>query len=156
MIMTKDEKYMKIALEEAKKAYELEEVPVGAIIVKDDKVISVGYNKKETLKDPTAHAEIIAIKEASKALGGWRLIGCTMYVTIEPCPMCAGAIMSSRLDRLVIGAKDKKMGGCGSVVNITENKKLNHSVETKWGILEEECSQIMKNFFKHLRKKRDG
>ena len=152
--MTNDEKYMKFAIEEGKKAYEIEEVPVGAIIVKDGEIIGRGYNKKETLKDPTAHAEIIAIKEATKALGGWRLIGCTMYVTIEPCPMCAGAIMSARLERLVIGAKDEKMGGCGSVVNVTENDKLNHVVNTTWGILEEECSILMKKFFRELRKRR--
>jgi len=150
--MTNDEKYMLLALEQGKKAYKIDEVPVGAIIVKDGQIIGTGYNKKEILKDPIAHAEIIAIKEATKYLGGWRLMGCTMYVTIEPCPMCAGAIMSARLDRLVIGAKDEKMGGCGSVVNITENEKLNHSVNTTWRILEEECSLLMKNFFRELRK----
>lgn len=149
--MDNDIKFMKMALIEAKKAYDIEEVPVGAIIVKDGNIIATGYNKKEILKDPTAHAEIIAIKKASEVLGGWRLLGCTMYVTIEPCPMCAGAIMSSRLERLVIGAEDKKMGGCGSVVNVTENEKLNHSVDTTWGVLEEDCSDIMKSFFRKLR-----
>ncbi|MTI68415.1 MAG: nucleoside deaminase [Firmicutes bacterium] len=146
-----DEYFMKLALNEAFRAYDIFEVPVGAVIVKDNKIIATGYNMKETLKDPTAHAEIIAIKRAAKKLGGWRLIGCTMYVTIEPCPMCAGAIMSSRLQRLVIGAKDVKMGGCGSVVNITDNPSLNHRIDTSWGVMEKQSSYIMKKFFKKLR-----
>lgn len=152
--MINDEKYMRLALEQAKKAYDIDEVPVGAVIVKNDEVIATGYNKKETLKDSLAHAEMIAIKKASEVLGGWRLIGCTMYVTIEPCPMCAGGIVNSRIERLVIGAKDMKMGGCGSVVNITENEKLNHRVDTTWEVLEEECSSIMKNFFRKLRNRK--
>lgn len=149
--MINDERYMRLALEQAKKAYDIDEVPVGVVIVKNDEVIATGYNKKETLKDSLAHAEMIAIKKASEVLGGWRLLGCTMYVTIEPCPMCAGGIVNSRIERLVIGAKDIKMGGCGSVVNITENERLNHRVDTTWEVLEEECSGIMKNFFRNLR-----
>lgn len=144
---------MKIALNEAYKAYSIGEVPVGALIINDRKVIATGYNMKETLKDPTAHAEIIAIKKASEVLGGWRLIGCTMYVTIEPCAMCAGAIVNSRIERLVIGAKDPKMGACGSTVNIVQNEDFNHRADITWGTMEDECSEIMKVFFRKLRNK---
>ena len=148
-----DEYFMKIALDEAYKAYSIGEVPVGAIIVKNQKVIASGYNMRETLKDPTAHAEIIAIKKASEYLGGWRLIDCTMYVTIEPCAMCAGAIVNSRIGRIVIGAKDPKMGACGSVVNIAQNPSFNHRADITWGIMEKECSEIMKDFFRKLRER---
>ncbi|WP_077369324.1 tRNA adenosine(34) deaminase TadA [Anaerosalibacter sp. Marseille-P3206] len=147
-----DEYFMKIALEEAYKAYSTLEVPVGAIVVHKGKIIGRGYNLRETLKDPTAHAEMIAIKEASEYLGGWRLIDCTMYVTIEPCPMCAGAIMNSRIDRLIIGARDHKMGCCGTVLDLTNNPSFNHKVQVTFGVLEEECSSIMKQFFSQLRK----
>ncbi len=142
---------MSLALEEAYKAFSTYEVPVGAVIVHDSKVISRGYNKRETLKDPTAHAEIIAIKEASKYLGGWRLIGCTMYVTLEPCSMCAGAIINSRIERLVIGAKDPKRGCCGSVINLLDNPNFNHKVEVEFGILKDKCSNILTEFFKQIR-----
>ena len=145
---------MKVALEEAKKAYSTYEVPVGAIIVHKNKIIGRGYNKRETLKDPTAHAEILAIKEASEYLGGWRLIDCTMYVTLEPCAMCAGAIVNSRIDRLVIGTKDLKMGCCGTIEDLTNHPKFNHRLEVIFGILEEECSILMKDFFKELRNKK--
>lgn len=144
---------MKMALKEAFKAYEIKEVPIGAIIVKDNKIISSGYNLRETSKDPTTHAEMIAIRKASQILGGWRLVGCTMYVTIEPCPMCAGAIVNSRLKRLVIGAKDPKMGSCGTIIDVTKNPKFNHQVQVEWGVLEDECSHIIKEFFKKLRGK---
>lgn len=144
---------MKVAIDEAYKAYSIDEVPVGAIIVNNQKIIARGYNMRETLKDPTAHAEIIAIKKASQYLGGWRLIDCTMYVTIEPCAMCAGAIVNSRIGRIVIGAKDPKMGACGSVVNIAQNPSFNHRADIVWGVMERECSQIMKDFFKKLRGK---
>lgn len=144
---------MKMALNEAFKAYEIKEVPIGAIIVKDNKIISSGYNLRETSKDPTTHAEMIAIRKASQILGGWRLVGCTMYVTIEPCPMCAGAIVNSRLKRLVIGAKDPKMGSCGTIIDVTKNPKFNHQVQVEWGVLEDECSHIIKEFFKKLRGK---
>ncbi len=145
---------MELALEEAYKAFSTYEVPVGAVIVNNGKIIGKGYNKRETLKDPTAHAEIIAIKEASQYLGGWRLLGSTMYVTVEPCAMCAGAIISSRIDRLVIGAKGPKMGCCGSTMNLLDNPNFNHRVDITFGILEEECSQIMKDFFKKLRNRK--
>lgn len=143
---------MRLALLEADKASKIFEVPVGAIIVQDGKVIGTGYNKRESLKDPTAHAEIIAIREASQNLGGWRLLNSTMYVTIEPCAMCAGAILNSRIERLVIGARDYKMGCCGTVVNLLNNPSFNHKVKVEWGVLKEECSQIIKDFFKELRK----
>ncbi|MCF6462784.1 tRNA adenosine(34) deaminase TadA [Clostridium sp. Cult1] len=148
-----DEIYMGLALEEACKAFSTYEVPVGAVIVHDGKVISKGYNKRETLKDPTAHAEIIAIREASNYLGGWRLVGCTMYVTLEPCSMCAGAIINSRIERLVIGAKDSKRGCCGSVINLLDNPYFNHKVEVEFGILEDKCSSILTSFFKQIRSK---
>lgn len=149
-----DNFFMKEALLEARKAYELDEVPVGVVIVREGKIIARGYNLKESLKNALAHGEIIAINKASEFLGGWRLIDCTMYVTIEPCPMCAGAIMSARIEHLVIGAKDPRMGGCGSVVDVVTNPGFNHMVDVKWGILEEECTNIMKDFFKDLRKRK--
>jgi tRNA(adenine34) deaminase len=144
---------MKEALKEAYKAYEINEVPIGAVIVKDGEVIGRGFNQKETLKDATLHSEITAIKEACKNLGGWRLPGCTMYVTLEPCPMCAGAIVNSRIERLVIGAKDLKTGACGSVLDITNNQKLNHQPKVLFGVLEKECTIILQDFFIKLRKK---
>lgn len=148
-----DTYFMKIALDEAYKAYSIGEVPVGAIIVNNHKIIASGYNMRETLKDPTAHAEIIAIRKASEVLGGWRLIGCTMYVTIEPCAMCAGAIVNSRIEKLVIGAKDPKMGACGSVINVAQNERFNHRADITWGVMEDECSEIMKSFFRKLRER---
>lgn len=145
--------YMEEALKEAKKAYEINEVPIGAVIVKDNIIIARGYNLRETKKDPTMHAEIIAIKEAAKFVGGWRLLGCTMYVTIEPCAMCAGALINSRIANLVIGAKDYKMGACGSIINIVEHEKMNHKINVTYGVMEEQCSAIIKEFFRKLRKK---
>ena len=147
-----DEKYMKIALEEANKALSTYEVPVGAVIVHNGEVIGRGYNQRETTNDPTTHAEILAIKEASKKLKNWRLMDCTLYVTLEPCPMCAGAIINSRIDRVVIGAKDPKMGCCGTVVNLLDNPSFNHRPKVEFGILEEECSSIISNVFKEIRK----
>lgn len=146
-----DEIYMKEALLEAQKAYDIKEVPIGAIVVKDDQIIARAYNLRETSRDATTHAEMIAIRKACKQLGGWRLSGCTLYVTIEPCPMCAGAIVNSRIDRLVIGSMDVKAGACGSVMNIVDNEKLNHRVEVETGILKDECSDMMKKFFGELR-----
>jgi len=142
---------MNKALDQAYQAYKLEEVPIGAVIVKDGKIVGKGYNKKEMSLDTTNHAEIIAIREASKNLKSWRLTDCTMYVTVEPCPMCAGAIVNSRIKELVIGTMDPKGGACGSLYNIVENDNLNHKLEVKRGILEKECSDIMKKFFKKLR-----
>lgn len=147
-----DNFYMKKALEGAQEAYKLKEVPIGAVIVKNGKIVGSGYNIKETSLDTTNHAEIIAIKEASKNLKNWRLTDCTMYVTVEPCPMCAGAIVNSRIKELVIGTMDPKGGACGSLHNIVEDDNLNHIVEVRRGIMEEECSNIMKDFFKKLRK----
>lgn len=144
---------MKEALKEAAKAYSIYEVPVGAIVVHKDKIIGRGYNKRETLNDPTAHAEIIAIKEASNHLRAWRLAECTLYVTLEPCAMCAGAIINSRMDRVVIGTRDPKRGCCGTVENLTNNANFNHKSEVEFGVLEDECSSIISKFFKELRKK---
>ncbi len=146
-----DNFFMNKALDQAYQAYKLEEVPIGAVIVKDGKIVGKGYNKKEMSLDTTNHAEIIAIREASKNLKSWRLTDCTMYVTVEPCPMCAGAIVNSRIKELVIGTMDPKGGACGSLYNIVENDNLNHKLEVKRGILEKECSDIMKKFFKKLR-----
>ena len=149
-----EEKYMKEALKEAKKAYEKLEVPVGAVIVKDGKIIARAYNQKEEKKDTTMHAEINAIKKASKKLDAWRLNGCEMYVTLEPCPMCAGAIINSRLKKVYIGSMDEKNGACGSVNNILEDYSQNYKVESENGIKRNECEEILKNFFKELRNKK--
>ena len=145
---------MKEALAEAKKAAAAGEVPVGAVIVKDGEIIGRGHNETETAKDPTAHAEMIAIRQAAKNLGGWRLTGCTMYVTTEPCSMCAGAIVWSRISRLFIGTMDPKSGACGSVFNIPQESRLNHFVEIETGLMQEECSSLMKSFFKELRNRK--
>ena len=142
---------MEQALEEAQKAFDLGEVPVGAVIVKEDQIIARGHNLTETTKDPTAHAEMLAIRQAAEVLGGWRLTGCSMYVTLEPCSMCAGALVWSRMENLYIGALDPKAGACGSVLNITNNEQLNHRVHVEHGIMEEECSEILKRFFRELR-----
>ena len=149
-----DEKYMKEALKEAKKAYDIEEVPVGAVIVKNGKIIARAYNQKETKGDTTKHAEILAIQKASKKTGDWRLEGCTMYVTLEPCSMCAGALIQSRINSICIGTPDEKTGACGSVLNLLEDYKFNHIVQVKKYILKEECKEIMQDFFKMLRKKK--
>lgn len=147
-------KYMEEALNEAKKAYELGEVPIGAVIEKDGVIIGRGHNMTETAKDPTAHAEMIALRQAAQTLGGWRLLGCNMYVTTEPCSMCAGAIVWARIEKLYIGTMDPKGGACGSVFNIPQEPRLNHYVEIETGIMQEECQDILKTFFRELRKKR--
>lgn len=146
------EKFMKEALKEAKKAYDKLEVPVGAIIVKDGEIIARAHNLKETKFDTTNHAEIIAIQKASKKLKSWRLLDCEMYVTLEPCSMCAGAIINSRIKKVYIGANDEKTGAVGSVLNLFEDYKFNHNVEFEKGILKEDCENILKDFFKNLRK----
>lgn len=146
------EYFMKQALKEAEKAYKKLEVPVGAVIVKDGTIIARGYNQKENKKDTTKHAEIIAIQKASKKLGSWRLIDCEMYVTLEPCSMCAGAIINSRIKKIYIGTKDEKTGAVGSVLNLLEDYKFNHKVEIESGIMQKECEKILKDFFKELRK----
>ena len=147
-------KFMKEALKEAQKSYKKEEIPVGAIIVKDGKIIARGHNLKETKTDPTKHAEIIAIQKACKKLQTWRLTGCTMYVTLEPCSMCAGSIIQSRLDKVVIGTMDEKTGACGSVLNLLADYKFNHIVQIETGIMQEECKKILQQFFKELRAKK--
>lgn len=146
---------MNLAYMQAEKAGKLGEVPVGAVIVKDNKIVGKGYNLKETTKDPTAHAEIMAIKNASKTIGGWRLLGCTMYVTLEPCPMCAGAIVNSRIEGIVIGTRDLRMGACGSNINLLQNSESNHQVEIKWNVMEQKCSSILSEFFKKLRESKN-
>ena len=149
-----DEYFMQIALEEAKKAYDLGEVPVGAVIVQEDNVISKAHNLREIEKQAIAHAEILAIEKACNTLGGWRLPRCTLYVTLEPCPMCAGAIINSRIDRVVFGAYDFKAGSCGSIVNLFE-LDYNHKPILCGGVLQEECVSLLKSFFKELRKKKN-
>jgi len=146
-----DQNYMREALKEAKKAYKKLEVPVGAIIVKNEEIIARAHNIKETKKDTTKHAEILAIQRASKKLGAWRLEECEMYVTLEPCTMCAGAIINSRIKKVYIGTKDEKTGACGSVLNLFEDYKFNHKVEYEFDIMQKECEKILKNFFKELR-----
>ncbi len=146
------EKFMKEALKEAQKAYDKLEVPVGAVIVKDGKVIARAHNVKEEKKDTTKHAEILAISKASKKLGSWRLIDCDMYVTLEPCSMCAGALINARIKKVYIGTMDQKTGACGSVFNLLEDYTFNHKVEIETGILQEECESMLKNFFRELRK----
>ena len=146
-----DKEFMKLALDQARLAKDIGEVPIGAVIVRNGQVIASAYNKRETFKNPLAHAEILAINKASERLDSWRLLDCTMYVTIEPCAMCAGAIVNSRIDRLVIGAMDPKMGACGSVVDLVRHEKFNHRVDLVSGVLEDQCSSIMKEFFRELR-----
>ena len=152
--MEKNEKYMNEALKVAKKAYEKLEVPVGAIIVKDGKIIAKAYNQKETKYDATKHAEILAIQKASKRLNSWRLIDCEMYVTLEPCPMCAGAIIQSRIKKVYYGVKDEKTGAVGSKLNLFRDYKFNHNVDYENGILDEQCKEILQNFFVKLRKEK--
>lgn len=142
---------MKEALKEAKKAYKKLEVPVGAIIVKNGEIIARAHNLKEEKNDTTKHAEIIAIQKASKVLKAWRLEECEMYVTLEPCSMCAGAIINSRIKKVYIGTKDPKAGACGSILNLFEDYKFNHKVEYQTNIMQKECEKILKDFFKELR-----
>ncbi|MFC1666563.1 tRNA adenosine(34) deaminase TadA [Candidatus Omnitrophota bacterium] len=150
--MKKDEFYMKEALREAKKAFYNDEVPVGAVIVHKGVIVGRAYNQIKTLKDPTAHAEMIAITQASNYLQNERLIGCRMYVTIEPCSMCAGAMVLARIGKLIYAASDPKTGACGSIVNIISHKKLNHNVKIEKGVLGHEASLLIKEFFKKKRK----
>ena len=154
MSCTPDEKYMKEALRQAKKAYKIEEVPIGCVIVQDDKIIARGYNRRNIDKNTLAHAELTAIKKASKKTGDWRLEDCTMYVTLEPCQMCAGAIVQSRLKKVVIGAMNPKAGCAGSVLNLLQMQQFNHQVEVERGVLEAECSSMLSEFFAELRDKK--
>ena len=149
-----DVKWMNEAIKQAKKAESYDEVPIGCVIVKDDKVIARGYNKRETLQQSIAHAEIMAIQKACKKLNTWRLEDCILYVTLEPCPMCAGAIIYSRIERVVFGAYDKKAGSCGSVVNLFE-LPYNHKPLCTGGILQEQCADTLTEFFKNLRRKKN-
>lgn len=149
--LDEDKKYMKEALKQAKKAEANKDVPIGCVIVYNGKIIARGYNRRNMDKTTLAHAEILAIKKASKYLGDWRLEDCTMYVTLEPCQMCAGAIVQARIPRVVIGCMNPKAGCAGSILNLLDIKEFNHQVQVERGILEEECSSIMKNFFAWLR-----
>lgn len=144
---------MKEAIREAKKALAVEEVPVGAVIVKDEKIIARAHNIKETKKDATCHAEILAIQKACKKLESWRLIDCEMYVTLEPCPMCAGALINSRIKKIYIGTTDEKTGACGSILNLLEDYKFNHKIEVEKNVLQDECEALLKTFFKFLRER---
>ena len=150
----KDEKYMREAIRQAKKAYALGEVPIGCVIVYQDKIIGRGYNRRTVDKNTLAHAEMIAIRKASKKMNDWRLEGCTMYVTLEPCQMCSGAIVQSRMTRVVVGCMNPKAGCAGSVLNLLQMDAFNHQAELTTGVLGEECSQMMKAFFFFLRKKK--
>ncbi len=153
-MISDDEKYMKEAIKQAKKAYKIDEVPIGCVIVYEGKIIARGYNRRNTDKTTLAHAEISAIKKAARVLGDWRLEGCTIYVTLEPCQMCAGAIVQARADRVVIGCMNPKAGCAGSVINLLQMKQFNHQTELAKGICEEECSTILSEFFKKLRQKK--
>ena len=149
-----DEKYMKEAIRQARKAYAIGEVPIGCVIVYKDKIIGRGYNRRMADKNTLSHAELIAIRKASRKMDDWRLEECTMYVTPEPCQMCSGAIVQSRMSRVVVGCMNPKAGCAGSILNLLQMKEFNHQAELTTGVLEEECSQMMKDFFKELRSRR--
>lgn len=149
-----DKKFMLEAIRQAKKAASIGETPIGAVIVRGGEIISRGYNKRETKKNALLHAEIIAIDKACRKLGGWRLPECDMYVTLEPCPMCAGAIINSRINNVYFGAFDKKSGCCGSVTNLFKSGMFNHNVYAEGGIMEDECAALLSSFFKELRKRK--
>jgi tRNA(adenine34) deaminase len=149
--MTENERWMEHAFREAELAYKRKEVPVGAVIVRDSRIVGRGYNQIESLQDPTAHAEMIAITAAANQVGNRRLEDCTLYVTLEPCPMCAGAIILARLPRLVYGSEDPKAGACGTLFNIVQDDRLNHRVEVAGGVMREQCAAILKDFFTKVR-----
>lgn len=153
-MMTQEEKYMKEAIKQAKKAYALGEVPIGCVIVYEGKIIGRGYNRRTIDKNTLAHAELMAIKKASKKMDDWRLEECTMYVTLEPCQMCSGAIVLARMKKVVIGCMNPKAGCAGSILNLLQMEEFNHQVEVEIGVLGEECSNMMTNFFKELREKK--
>lgn len=152
--LTEDEKYMREALKLAKKAAKIDEVPIGCVIVHENKIIARGYNRRNTDKSTLAHAEIMAIKKASRVIGDWRLEECTMYITLEPCQMCAGAIVQARIPKVVMGTMNAKAGCAGSVINILQMDGFNHKVEIVKGIMEDECKKIMQDFFKELRERK--
>lgn len=151
--MTTDEKYMREAIKQARKAAKIDEVPIGCVIVYDGKIIARGYNRRNTDKSTLAHAEIIAIHKAAKVIGDWRLEDCTMYITLEPCPMCAGAIVQARIPRVVVGAMNPKAGCAGSVINLLQMDGFNHKAELTSGVLVDECRTMLQDFFKEMRKK---
>jgi tRNA(adenine34) deaminase len=150
-IIPSDTTFMQMALDVAKEAYQVEEVPVGAVLVKEGEVIATGYNQREGLQDPTAHAELLAIRAAAEVMGSWRLTDTTLYVTLEPCAMCAGAIIQSRVTRLVFGTWDPKAGACGSICDLTAETRFNHRVLVQSGILAENCRHLLQQFFQQLR-----
>ena len=152
--MDQKEKFMREAIRQAKKAYALDEVPIGCVIVYEGKIIARGYNRRNTDKNTLSHAELIAIKKASRKLGDWRLEGCTMYITLEPCQMCAGAMVQARVTEAVIGSMNPKAGCAGSVLNILEMEGFNHQVNVRRGVMEEECSRMLSGFFRELREKK--
>ena len=152
--MTVDEKFMKAAITQARKAYTIDEVPIGCVIVQNDKIIARGYNRRNNDKNTLAHAELSAIRKASKKTGDWRMEDCTMYVTLEPCQMCAGAIVQSRMKRVVIGSMNAKAGCAGSILNLLQMQQFNHQVEITRGVREEECSQMLSQFFRELRERK--
>ncbi len=152
-IIEQDEHFMKLAIEQAQIAEENGDVPIGAVVVYENRIIARAYNQREQLADPTAHAEIIALTQAAAFLESWRLHGCTIYVTLEPCPMCAGALVLARLDTLVFGCDDPKSGACGSLYNIVEDERLNHRLKVTAGVLAGRCSEQLQNFFKKRRSK---
>lgn len=154
-MLSPEETYMRAAIREAKKAYALEEVPIGCVIVREGKIIARGYNRRNTDGNALAHAELAAIRKACKKCGDWRLEDCTMYITLEPCPMCAGAIVQSRMQKVVIAAMNPKAGCAGSVVNLLQMPGLNHQVEMERGLLEEECAGLLRDFFRELRRKKE-
>lgn len=149
--MTTDEKYMREALKQAKKAYAIGEVPIGCIVVHKDKIIGRGYNKRNTKKTTLAHAELVAIEKASKAMGDWRLEDCDMYVTLEPCQMCAGALVQARIRKVIVGTMNPKAGCAGSILNLLQMEEFNHQVEIQSGVMEKDCTDILQKFFKELR-----
>ena len=149
-----DTKYMKEAIKQAKKAEKLKEVPIGCVIVYQDKIIARGYNRRNTDKTTLGHAEITAIKKASRVIGDWRLEDCTIYITLEPCQMCAGAIVQARIPKVVIGAMNPKAGCAGSILDLLQEKRFNHQVDKVIGVLQEQCSQMMQDFFRELRRQK--
>lgn len=149
--MNQDERYMKEAIKQAKKAWAIQEVPIGCVIIYEDTIIGRGYNRRTTDKNPLAHAELAAIRKASRKRNDWRLEDCTMYVTLEPCQMCSGAIVQSRIKKVVVGCMNPKAGCAGSIMNLLQVEAFNHQVELETGVLEEECSTMLKTFFKELR-----
>lgn len=151
--MITDEKYMREAIKQARKAAKIDEVPIGCVIIYDDKIIARGYNRRNTDKSTLAHAEIIAIRKAAKVIGDWRLEDCTMYITLEPCPMCAGAIVQARIPRVVVGAMNPKAGCAGSVINLLQMDGFNHKAELTSGVLVDECRTMLQDFFKEMRKR---